>query len=345
MFNIYIYIYNNIYFFKNNFLLNFFFFSIKNPYIIFFCFFLLNYIFFKNNYIFFFIFLCFFSTNIFFFKTYINQIIKLTNKISIIHPICITFFIIFLNLTFFFKINLKKKTSYIFFFIFLGSLWSDQELFWGGFWNWDFIESGSLIIFVFYFLHSHAKKNIFFFKKNQFLFYIYLFIFNYICSQMSVHKFAKFFLYKYTYLWIIIFISIISFFKFKQFFFFIMIFFLNFLNEFSVFFFKKFIFTLFIYFFNFYKQNLIFIKKKKHHSVNFVFLLYIIFFSKIFSKKYILLNIKKSKYLYIKNCDIFFTNFKVKKLKNYYYQLFNYKPYFFFKKYYSFNFNSFLNFL
>ena len=43
--------------------------------------------------------------------------------------------------------------------MFLGSFWSSQEIFWEGFWNWDFIEVTVLLLFYCYFKLSHSNLN------------------------------------------------------------------------------------------------------------------------------------------------------------------------------------------
>ena len=205
---------------------------------------------------------------------------------------------------------------------------------------------GSIILFFFFFLNSHTKNNLFFLKKNQFVFFISLILFNYICAQMSVHKFSKFFLYKYT---------IISFFINQGFTFLLynnlfkyLLYVIIYMShyEYSVEIFKK-ILILLIFLPNniFFFLNFFFLKKKSHTIVNLIYFLFFFFFTKIFSNKYILSFILKSKISYIKILDIIVTNFKVKVFNGHYYQLFNYKPVFFLKKYYNFNFNGFLNFL
>lgn len=89
------------------------------------------------------------------------------------------------------KFFLLKKFNFIIFVILLGSLWSDQELFWGGLWNWDFIETSSLIIAFYFFLNTHFKKNNFEFKKNILISVFLIFINSYILSNLSIHKFSK----------------------------------------------------------------------------------------------------------------------------------------------------------
>ena len=121
MYNFLCFIYFNFYFFKNYTITNIFFLSVKNPnFILFFCP-ILFYIFFKKNKFIIIIMILFFSFSNFFQSKYYVQFIKLTNKISIVHPIFITFFISLINLSFFKKYNFFKKFSYLFLIIFLGS--------------------------------------------------------------------------------------------------------------------------------------------------------------------------------------------------------------------------------
>lgn len=132
MYNFIIFLYQNIYFFKNNSILNLFFLSVKNPNILFLNFTFIYFLFFKNTKVYICVFIFIYSYVNFFTKKYFLQFIKLTNRMSVIHPIIITFFLNFLNLIIFKKINLYKYYTYVIIAILLGSLWSDQELFWGG---------------------------------------------------------------------------------------------------------------------------------------------------------------------------------------------------------------------
>jgi len=57
--------------------------------------------------------------------------------------------------------------------IFLGSLWAQQELNWGGWWGWDTIELGSLFWFIFMISILHSKHyNFNFIFKSLSYFYI-----------------------------------------------------------------------------------------------------------------------------------------------------------------------------
>lgn len=60
-------------------------------------------------------------------------------------------------------INVKKKILFILIIsllsIFLGSWWAQQELDWGGWWNWDFVEIISLNVLVFIILNLHKLYN------------------------------------------------------------------------------------------------------------------------------------------------------------------------------------------
>ena len=90
--------------------------------------------------------------------------ITLTNKLIFFHPTVLIFFF-FLTLTVlvykltFTKLNLKKIVLMLPICLFLGSLWSDQEIFWNGFWNWDQIELSLILLIYFYFIYIHAYKD------------------------------------------------------------------------------------------------------------------------------------------------------------------------------------------
>ena len=126
-------------------------------------------------------------------KNYFELNSKLTNGLILIHPILLYFGVI--NLIFFSFENSKfffyslifffKKKNYFFYLnsafiifyisIFLGSLWAEQELSWGGWWNWDVIEIISLnyLIIVIFLIHCTKK----FFLNNLFFIDIFFKIF------------------------------------------------------------------------------------------------------------------------------------------------------------------------
>lgn len=119
-----------------------------------------------------------FISSFYFFSNSIN--FNLLNGVMLIHPIILYVFynycIVFLSFyvfSFFFIFVFKKRLSItfvisfllilftlIFKSIILGSWWAEQELSWGGWWSWDFIELTSLNLLIFILLIIHFKKNI-----------------------------------------------------------------------------------------------------------------------------------------------------------------------------------------
>ena len=137
---------------------------------------------------------------------------NLTNGILLIHPIILylsyglILFIIFIkffkkNIFFFFNkyFFLLKYDYYICIYVllisvFLGSWWAEQELGWGGWWSWDFIEIISInFIFILLFLiHNIRYKNFIFYYEFNLLIKIFIFMlivrFNFLDS---VHNFIS----------------------------------------------------------------------------------------------------------------------------------------------------------
>jgi len=88
---------------------------------------------------------------------------------------------------FFFKKKIKRYTLFLVVLaLLLGSLWSQEELNWGGWWNWDPIELG-LLFFLAYALLSVHK----YFKFKNFFFIFFLFFFLGIRYEFfnSIHNF------------------------------------------------------------------------------------------------------------------------------------------------------------
>lgn len=107
--------------------------------------------------------------------------INLTNGLCLIHPFLVYLVYIYLLLYSFKKYNIFyywfilnniKKALYInFFALILGSWWAYQELNWGGWWNWDFVE---LILFIFFIKLIIINHNL------KFLTSLYLFLYNFV---------------------------------------------------------------------------------------------------------------------------------------------------------------------
>jgi cytochrome c biogenesis factor len=108
--------------------------------------------------------------------------LNLTNGLCLVHPFLVYSVYIYLIFYSFKKYNvfyywismfLLKKVLYInFFALMLGSWWAYQELNWGGWWNWDFVE---LILFIF-FIKLVILNHKFSFSKTLYI-YVYNFVF------------------------------------------------------------------------------------------------------------------------------------------------------------------------
>ena len=136
--------------------------------------------------------------------------LSLINKINNIHPVLL--YIVFMKIfikKYFRKVFLYKYYLGIFIYmsLFLGGYWSNQEINWGGWWDWDPIE---LILFFFnvlLFVYIHLKKiKLIFFKKFLEVFMKIFFFLDYFIIRInfynSIHNFVSFDYYK-NYLYLI----------------------------------------------------------------------------------------------------------------------------------------------
>ena len=97
-------------------------------------------------------------------------------------------------------INLHLKREFIAFSflitalaVMLGCSWAGQELNWGGWWSWDVIELGSLIILIFLLKATHFNKKNSFYLYNSGIHTLFLFLFFWFGARFgffnSVHSF------------------------------------------------------------------------------------------------------------------------------------------------------------
>jgi hypothetical protein len=136
---------------------------------------------------------------------------SLINGLLIIHPwyIYTTYILIFIyffkNQNFLknnhkinFSVKLNKNVILVaycsLFSIFLGSYWAQQELNWGGWWNWDYVELIALIFFTIIMYIIHTKKLYvgisYYVFKSKYVFYMCLFYIIVRCDILnSVHSF------------------------------------------------------------------------------------------------------------------------------------------------------------
>ena len=172
----------------------------KNYFILIFLFFIFIYNY-KINQMFFYILIIFllfflndflikvsFFTNVFnITEMVIKDNTKLLNGFFFFHPLFLYFFFVYFFIFFkkghetfmyyfFLKKIVNKNLNFYFVFniifiaIFLGGWWAQQELNWGGWWNWDFIEYFNLFAFILVILLFHLNKTFFFLVYRHFFF-------------------------------------------------------------------------------------------------------------------------------------------------------------------------------
>lgn len=137
---------------------------------------------------------------------------SLVNGVVLIHPILIyiTYFVLIINFLIlknnFYKINFiiytfSSSTLLLlvcsFLALFLGGWWAQQELNWGGWWNWDFVEIIALVFFitVLFITHNNFSKyyNNLFLTSKIVMFYLFcFFIFVRMDVLSSIHSFNSF---------------------------------------------------------------------------------------------------------------------------------------------------------
>ena len=133
-------------------------------------------------------------------------LIGLNNRLSMFHPLLVvlTMSIYFFNtnMLYYSTVSLKIKYNKILLLIagsslVLGSWWSAQEVLWGGWWNWDLVETSLLFIFIgaVIFVHGNRKPfTIFKFTKTIIFFTISFVVFswtNHTPLVTSVHSFVS----------------------------------------------------------------------------------------------------------------------------------------------------------
>ena len=116
----------------------------------------------------------------------------LANSFSYIHPICILLIFVFSALLFG-----KKKNNTIFTILMsfvMGGFWALQEYNWGGWWNWDLIETPFFGYFCWTMVLYHKYL---IYKKNKIYYcliitsYLYIYFFNKNFINNSIHSFSK----------------------------------------------------------------------------------------------------------------------------------------------------------
>jgi len=133
--------------------------------------------------------------------------IFLTNKLNNVHPPLLYYSLVFIYL--YATLN-KKKFFYLklTFYIttYLGGWWAVQEINWGGWWNWDFIEVILLFFIIFSLILIHFNKYSIY-VYILYLYVLYLLVLNYTSIRLnlfnSIHNFTNIFLYK-NYIYIIL---------------------------------------------------------------------------------------------------------------------------------------------
>lgn len=138
--------------------------------------------------------------------------INLINGVVLIHPILIYLtYVLFIIFIFTYKFNFKQFNKILFFIklfkirlflfsftaLFLGGWWAQQELNWGGWWNWDFVEIIALIfnVLTLCVIHTNFFKNYNFItniNKNVVFYLIFFFLFIRFDVLNSIHSFNSF---------------------------------------------------------------------------------------------------------------------------------------------------------
>ena len=267
--------------------------------------------------------------NITFIANNIN--IQLINILVFIHPFFLFFTIIleFYNIkkfnNFFYikniKLNLYNYNSNIYIIIsfLLSMYWARQELFWGNWWNWDPIEISMCILLFLILLSTHINytNNLKIHSSKKFIYILFFLIFLILNKSniiQSIHSFTNYFIdnisnnYKYFYLYILIYVSIV----------YILFLLINFNNLIKVFFYKKILLILILFLFwclyiilNFYVFNIINLNSIFYFFIGKYFIIYLYFITILHFKIInILLFFFNSKLIFVYYfCILFYINF------------------------------------
>lgn len=140
-----------------------------------------------------------------FFKKYVTINAVLTNGLALIHPILVLVLYCLIQTKlekkqfkittiFFRKLFYSTGISLSFFALILGSFWAQQEMNWGGWWNWDVVELILFVYFLKFLLYSHINFS-FFLETRSYNWSYYLllfFIFARLDIVNSIHSFSSF---------------------------------------------------------------------------------------------------------------------------------------------------------
>ena len=133
-------------------------------------------------------------------------LIGLNNRLSMFHPflVVLTISIYFFNANMFYYSTVSIKIKYnkllllvVGMSLILGSWWSAQEVLWGGWWNWDLVETSLLFIFIGALIFVHGNKKpftLFNFTKIIVFFIVSFIVFswtNHTPLVTSVHSFVS----------------------------------------------------------------------------------------------------------------------------------------------------------
>lgn len=124
---------------------------------------------------------------------YINYTIptppNLNNSLALIHPTLYLYFFTHKD-----RFSGSLKAILLLLTIFFGSWWAHQELNWGGYWNWDIIETSSLLFFVLLLIWIHTNYSTKAYTciwSDKLWFYWLIFIWLKIHPISSVHSFVQ----------------------------------------------------------------------------------------------------------------------------------------------------------
>jgi cytochrome c biogenesis factor len=129
---------------------------------------------------------------VFYLDGYSNINVNLLNGVMLVHPVILyTYYCVYLYIVYALyyvyidyaesiKHLYKTLTMYILVSIILGCWWAEQELSWGGWWSWDFIELIALNFFILNLVFIHNKNTLLVFWK------IIIKILIFVCSVLFV---------------------------------------------------------------------------------------------------------------------------------------------------------------
>lgn len=140
---------------------------------------------------------------IIFFKK-INKIL-LFNKIAVVHILLYSLVLIqfylfnYKSSIYFYKLQNKLVILCV-----LGILWSNSEVLWGGFWNWNITELSLLFVIIIIIFSFHYKTVTYSKSLNTLIIFFIYFLYNRLLLVLNIHSFTNNKYLKVSYIFIII---------------------------------------------------------------------------------------------------------------------------------------------